>query len=67
MLHYLKTEDGNLKVKTEMGCNHPKMKNNNTDSVGCGGECHECSHSIATCTIPEMLGLLKRAGCTFRQ
>ena len=61
MMHVLKTPTGE-KLTIEMGCNHPDMKSNNAASVGCSGNCSECSHSIATTSIPEMLMLLELAG-----
>lgn len=63
MRHYLQTEDGKFKITVEMGCNHPGMKNNSTDSIGCNGKCEECKYSIASCTIPEMDQLLELAKC----
>ena len=60
MTHYLTAPAGD-KIKIEMGCNHPDMKSNNAASVGCGGNCSECSHSIATTSIPKMLMLLELA------
>lgn len=66
MTHYLKTEDGTMEIKVEMGCNHPDITDNSTESVGCNGNCCCCKYSIATTTVPEMMKLLERAGCTRR-
>ena len=65
MIHYLKTRDG-FKIAVEMNCNHPDMKDHSTESIGCSGNCEECRYSIASCTIPEMMELLKRANCTLK-
>lgn len=65
MTHYLKTEKGELEIKVEMGCNHPNMTDNSTESVGCKGDCCCCKHSVATTTLPVMMELLNRAGCTW--
>lgn len=67
MKHYLRTEDGLFKLDVEMGCNHPDADDNTTESIGCNGNCEECTYSVAKCTIPEMLELLNRAKCTFVQ
>ena len=64
MTHYLESQDGKFRIEIEMGCNHPAMKNNSTESVCCDGDCSQCGHSIAKTTIPEMLELLNRAKCT---
>ena len=61
MTHYLTAPAGD-KIKIEMGCDHPDMKSNNVASIGCGGNCAECSHSIATTSIPDMLKLPELAG-----
>ena len=61
MTHILKSPAGD-KIKIEMGCNHPDMCGNNAASVGCSGNCAECSHSVATTSIPDMLKLLELAG-----
>ena len=37
MKHYLKSKDGEIKYTVDMYCEHPNMKNNNTESVGCNG------------------------------
>lgn len=66
MTHYLHTKDKTLKVKIEMGCNHPKMRENNAESIGCKGNCEECKFSIATLTVPEMFALLERAECIYK-
>ena len=34
MKHYLKSKDGEIKCTVDMYCEHPNMKNNNTESVG---------------------------------
>lgn len=65
MTHYLKNKNGDFKIAVNMGCNHPDMENNNTESIGCGGNCQECSYSIASLNIPDMLELLKRADCNY--
>lgn len=64
MKHYLSSEDGSFSFAVEMGCNHPNLENNSTDSIGCNGNCEECRYSIASTTIPEMMELLRRAECT---
>lgn len=66
MTHYLRSEDNEFKFKVEMGCGHPKMENNSTDSVGCDGDCGKCNHGIATTTIPKMMELLRRANCEYK-
>lgn len=66
MTHYLKDENGNFKFKVEMGCNHPDMKNNSTDSIGCSGNCEQCKYSVAMLTIPDFMELAKRAKCNNR-
>lgn len=63
MKHILKDSQGR-KYEIEMGCNHPDMWDNTTDSVGCSGNCEACKWSIATCTIPEILRLIELAGLT---
>ena len=35
MKHYLKSKDGEIKYTVDMYCEHPNMRNNNTESVGC--------------------------------
>ena len=67
MKHYLKNEDGTLKIAVEMGCNHPDMKDGATEAVSCNGDCGSCSHSIASMTILELEKLLERAKCNFVQ
>lgn len=44
MKHYLKSKDGEIKYTVDMYCEHPNMKNNNTESVGCNGTCSECKY-----------------------
>lgn len=66
MTHYMSSRDGSFKLKVNMGCNHPDMVGNNAETVGCNGKCEECNHSIATMTIPEVLELIKRADCNWR-
>lgn len=34
MKHYLKSKDGEIKYTVDMYCEHPNMKNNNTESIG---------------------------------
>lgn len=34
---YLKSKDGDIEYTVDMYCEHPNMKNNNTESVGCNG------------------------------
>lgn len=45
----------------EMGCNHPDMRGNTTESVGCNGDCEECGYSIASTTIPQINELIRLA------
>ena len=66
MTHCLKSKDENFKFVVEMGCNHPDMKNNSTDSVGYSGNCEECKYSIAAITIPDFMELIRRAECDNR-
>lgn len=66
MKYCLKSKDGNFKFAVEMGCNHPDMKNNSTESVGCSGNCDKCRFSIATLTIPAFMELIERAECNNR-
>lgn len=33
MKHYLKSKDGEIKYTVDMYCEHPNMKNNNTDTA----------------------------------
>lgn len=61
MTHFLKDSNGN-KYEIEMGCNHPDMQDNTTESVGCTGNCASYQYSVATCSIPEMLRLIELAG-----
>lgn len=37
MKHYLKSKDDEIKYAVDMYCEHPNMKNNNTESIGCNG------------------------------
>ena len=64
MNHEVISKDGLFELTIEMGCGHPDMKDNSTESVGCKGDCCVCKYSVAKCTIPEMMELLKRAECT---
>ena len=66
MTHYLKSKDGNFKFKVEMGCGHKDMVGNSTSSVGCDGNCQECSSSVATLSIPDVMELIRRADCNYR-
>lgn len=65
MIYYLKSADGAFKLDVEMGCNHPDMKDNSTESVGCSGNCDSCQYSTAKLSIPVMMELLKRADCDY--
>lgn len=68
MKHYLKSADGTFKIDVEMNCGHPKMSvGGMTADVGCSGECEKCRYSVASCTIPEMLEVLRRADCDWRR
>jgi hypothetical protein len=67
MTHYLKSKDGKFELDVEMECGHPDMRGNSTSSVGCDGKCEDCDYSVAKCTIPEMMELLRRADCTWRR
>ena len=67
MTHYLRTKNGEFKIRIEVNCNHPKMRNNSTDSVNCNGNCCECKYAIATTVAAEMFELLERANCTYLQ
>lgn len=51
MKHYLKSKDGEIKYTVDMYCEHPNMKNNNTESVGCNGACSECKYGMATLSL----------------
>lgn len=66
MIHYLKSKDGNFNFKVEMGCNHPDLKGNSSENIGCDGQCEKCGYSIATMTIPVVAELIKRAHCNYR-
>lgn len=46
MKHYLKSKDGEIKYTVDMYCEHPNMKNNNTESVGCNGACSKCKYGM---------------------
>ena len=65
MKHYLKAKDG-FEFDVEMGCSHPDMRGNSTESVGCDGNCSDCGYGVAKTTISDMLELLKRAKITRR-
>lgn len=48
-------------ITIAMGCNHPNMNGNSTESVGCSGNCENCDYSIASCTIPDIFHLIDAA------
>lgn len=51
MTHYRTYKDH--EIKFDVGCNHPQMKNNNTESIGCNGQCHECKHCQVTMSFAD--------------
>lgn len=65
MTHYLRSKDGILDVKVEMGCKHPDIKNNSTESIGCNGECESCNYGNAELSIKDFLELARRANCIY--
>lgn len=67
MKHYLKSKDGEIKYTVDMHCEHPNMKNNNTESVGCNGACSECKYGMATLSRKDFYEIMKYAKIGFIQ
>ena len=65
--HYLKSKDGEIKYTVDMHCEHPNMKNNNTESVGCNGACSECKYGMATLSLKDFYEIMKYAKIGFFQ
>lgn len=60
MKHYLKSKDGEIKYTVDMYCEHPNMKNNNTESVG-------CKYGMATLSLRDFYEIMKYAKIDFIQ
>lgn len=67
MTHYLKSKNGEVKYAVDMYCNHPNMKDNNTESVGCDGACSKCKYGAATLSLKDFCEIMKYAKIGFIQ
>lgn len=65
--HYLKSKDGDIEYTVDMYCEHPNMKNNNTESVGCNGVCSECKYGMATLSLKDFYKIMKYMKIDFIQ
>lgn len=67
MKHYLKSKDDEIKYAVDMYCEHPNMKNNNTESIGCNGACSECKYGMATLSLKDFFKIMKYTKIDFIQ
>lgn len=59
MTHYMVIGDKRFSV--EMGCTHPDMVGNTTESVHCDGNCAGCTWGKATLAIRDFLMISETA------
>lgn len=59
MTHYMVLNGKRFPV--DMGCTHPDMVGNTTESVHCDGNCAECPWGKATMSISDFLAISEKA------